>query len=124
MNDIIYDKVMDNAGKHQVLIFVHSRKETAKTAKTIRDLCLEKDTLGVFLKEGSASTEVLRTEAEQSKVIKYTHHSLVWLVIVHTHYYYIGHTHCNYLSHTPCIAQLHVMYIHVCVYCVSIIRDI
>ena len=68
MNDIIYDKVMDNAGKHQVLIFVHSRKETAKTAKTVRDMCLEKDTLGVFLREGSASTEVLRTEADQSKV--------------------------------------------------------
>ena len=30
-----------------------------------RDQCLEKDTLGGFLKEGSASMEVLRTEAEQ-----------------------------------------------------------
>ena len=68
MNDIVYDKVMENAGRNQVLIFVHSRKETSKTAKTIRDMCLEKDTLGVFLKEDSASTEVLRTEAEQTKV--------------------------------------------------------
>lgn len=31
-------------------------------------MCLEKDTLGLFLREGSASTEVLRTEAEQCKV--------------------------------------------------------
>ena len=68
MNDIVYDKVMENAGRNQVLIFVHSRKETSKTAKSIRDMCLEKDTLGVFLKEDSASTEVLRTEAEQTKV--------------------------------------------------------
>jgi pre-mRNA-splicing helicase BRR2 len=30
-------------------------------------MCLEKDTLGVFLKEGSASTEILRTEADQVK---------------------------------------------------------
>ena len=30
-------------------------------------MCLEKDTLGQFLKEGSASMEVLRTEAEQVK---------------------------------------------------------
>lgn len=52
----------------QVLVFVHSRKETGKTARAIRDMCLEKDTLGLFLKEGSASTEVLRTEAEQVKV--------------------------------------------------------
>lgn len=52
----------------QVLVFVHSRKETGKTARAIRDMCLEKDTLGLFLREGSASTEVLRTEAEQCKV--------------------------------------------------------
>ena len=48
-----------------MLIFVHSRKETGKTARAVRDMCLEKDTLGQFLREGSASTEVLRTEAEQ-----------------------------------------------------------
>ncbi|XP_065882563.1 U5 small nuclear ribonucleoprotein 200 kDa helicase-like [Dysidea avara] len=67
MNDIVYDKVLEHAGKNQVLIFVHSRKETAKTAKTLRDTCLEKETIGQFLREDSASTEVLRTEAEQTK---------------------------------------------------------
>lgn len=60
MNDIVYDKVMENAGRNQVLIFVHSRKETGKTARAVRDLCLDKDTLGLFLREDSASTEVLR----------------------------------------------------------------
>lgn len=49
----------------QVLIFVHSRKETAKTAKAIRDTCLQKDTLSAFMREGSASTEILRSEAPQ-----------------------------------------------------------
>ena len=48
---------------------MHSRKETGKTARAIRDMCLERDTLGAFLREGSASTEVLRTEAEQVKVM-------------------------------------------------------
>ncbi|KAM7028565.1 LOW QUALITY PROTEIN: U5 small nuclear ribonucleoprotein 200 kDa helicase [Acridotheres tristis] len=67
MNDIVYEKIMEHAGKNQVLVFVHSRKETGKTARAMRDLCLEKDTLGLFLREGSASTEVLRTEAEQCK---------------------------------------------------------
>lgn len=67
MNDIVYEKVIEHAGKNQILVFVHSRKETGKTARAIRDLCLEKDTLGLFLREGSASTEVLRTEAEQVK---------------------------------------------------------
>lgn len=67
MNDIVYEKVMEHAGRNQVLIFVHSRKETGKTARSIRDMCLEKDTLGQFLREGSASMEVLRSEAEQVK---------------------------------------------------------
>ncbi|VDN59866.1 unnamed protein product [Dracunculus medinensis] len=65
MNEVVYDKVMEHAGKSQVLIFVHSRKETAKTAKAIRDTCLEKDTLSAFMREGSASTEILRSEASQ-----------------------------------------------------------
>jgi len=52
-----------------VLVFVHSRKETGKTARAVRDMCLEKDTLGQFLREGSASTEVLRREADQVKVV-------------------------------------------------------
>ncbi|CAF1258343.1 unnamed protein product, partial [Didymodactylos carnosus] len=67
MNDLVYEKVMEHAGKNQVLIFVHSRKETGKTARAIRDACLEKDTIGAFLREGSASMEILRTEAEQTK---------------------------------------------------------
>lgn len=48
-----------------MLVFVHSRKETGKTSRAIRDMCLEKDTLGMFLKEGSMSTEILRNEAEK-----------------------------------------------------------
>ncbi|XP_049883156.1 putative U5 small nuclear ribonucleoprotein 200 kDa helicase [Pectinophora gossypiella] len=67
MNDIVYEKTMEHAGRNQILVFVHSRKETGKTARAIRDMCLEKDTLGQFLREGSASMEVLRTEAEQVK---------------------------------------------------------
>jgi pre-mRNA-splicing helicase BRR2 len=66
-NEIVYEKVMENAGRNQVLVFVHSRKETAKTARSLRDMCLEKDSLGSFLKEGSASMEVLRKEAEEVK---------------------------------------------------------
>ena len=67
MNEVVFKKVMSHAGKNQVLVFVHSRKETGKTARALRDLCLEKETLGMFLKEGSASVEVLRSETEQVK---------------------------------------------------------
>lgn len=67
MNDICYEKVMEVAGKHQVLIFVHSRKETAKTGRAIRDTALANDTLGRFLKEDSASREILQKENEVVK---------------------------------------------------------
>ncbi|XP_050375603.1 DExH-box ATP-dependent RNA helicase DExH12-like [Argentina anserina] len=67
MNDLCYEKVMAGAGKNQVLIFVHSRKETAKTARAIRDTALANDTLGRFLKEDSASREILHTHTELVK---------------------------------------------------------
>lgn len=67
MNDVCYDKVIDVAGKHQVLIFVHSRKETTKTARAIRDAALAKDTVGKFLKEDSASREILQSHTELVK---------------------------------------------------------
>jgi len=51
-----------------VLIFVHSRKETIRTARAIRDGCIEKGTIGCFIKEGSGSQKILRTESEATKV--------------------------------------------------------
>ncbi|CAK4441295.1 unnamed protein product [Aphanomyces euteiches] len=64
MNEICYEKILEQA-KHnnQVLIFVHSRKETVATAKAIRDLCVENDTLSDLLQPNSASSEILQTEA-------------------------------------------------------------
>ena len=41
MNEICYEKVIERVGKNnQTLIFSHSRKETARTAKIIRDMAL------------------------------------------------------------------------------------
>ena len=67
MNDVCYTKVLEQVGtnKQQMLIFVHSRKETAKTAKYIRDKALELETIGQILRSDAASREVLTTEAEQ-----------------------------------------------------------
>ena len=59
MNEVCYEKVIERAGKHQILIFSHSRKETARTAKILRDMALEQDQLGLFLKDDSASKEIL-----------------------------------------------------------------
>ncbi|CAK9184306.1 unnamed protein product [Ilex paraguariensis] len=67
MNDVCYDKVISQAGKHQILIFVHSRKETAKTARAIRDAALSKDTLSKFLKEDGVSREILQSHTDLVK---------------------------------------------------------
>ncbi len=65
MNDVCYKKVMEQVGanKQQMLIFVHSRKETAKTARYIRDKALELETIGQILRSDAASREVLTEEA-------------------------------------------------------------
>lgn len=60
-------QLMESAGKSQVLIFVHSRKETVKTARFIRDMALQKDTLPRFLQHMTASREILQAEAEAVK---------------------------------------------------------
>mmetsp|Transcript_16957 Transcript_16957/g.39591 ORF Transcript_16957/g.39591 Transcript_16957/m.39591 type:complete len:2174 (-) Transcript_16957:228-6749(-) len=66
-NEVCYEKLMEDAGKNQVLIFVHSRKETVKTATAMRDLAMTNDTLAKFLHEDSASREILQTEVETIK---------------------------------------------------------
>ncbi|PFH35874.1 putative activating signal cointegrator 1 complex subunit 3 family 1 ASCC3L1 [Besnoitia besnoiti] len=67
MNEVTYEKLMESAGKSQVLIFVHSRKETVKTARFIRDMALQRDTLPRFLQHMTASREILQSEAEAVK---------------------------------------------------------
>ncbi|XP_033132908.1 DExH-box ATP-dependent RNA helicase DExH12-like [Brassica rapa] len=62
MNDLCYQKVVAGTGKQQVLIFVHSRKETAKTAHAIVETAMANDKLSKFLKEDSASREVLQSQ--------------------------------------------------------------
>ncbi|KAK9818381.1 hypothetical protein WJX72_011703 [[Myrmecia] bisecta] len=67
MNEICYNKVLESAGKHQVLIFVHSRKETAKTAKYLKEEALREDKLAQFVQDNSVSRTVLQEEADSCK---------------------------------------------------------
>ncbi|EJD54668.1 Sec63-domain-containing protein [Auricularia subglabra TFB-10046 SS5] len=62
MNEVCYEKVLDQAGKNQTLVFVHSRKETAKTARFIRDMAVDKATITQFVKPDSATREILADE--------------------------------------------------------------
>ena len=67
MNDVCYTKVLEHAGKNQqqMLIFVHSRKETAKTAKYIRDKAVEMETIGQIMRTDAGSRALLAEEADQ-----------------------------------------------------------
>ncbi|KAJ7219396.1 putative RNA helicase [Mycena pura] len=66
-NEVCYEKVLDQAGKNQTLVFVHSRKETAKTAKFLRDMAVEKETITQFVKPDAAVREILTEEANNVK---------------------------------------------------------
>ena len=67
MNQICYEKTLAQAGRNQVLIFVHSRAETAKTAAALRDMALSDDTISRFVREDSATREILQEECETAK---------------------------------------------------------
>lgn len=45
MNDVCYEKVLENLRKgYQVMVFVHARKDTAKTAEALLEMAREKET--------------------------------------------------------------------------------
>ncbi|KJP85559.1 hypothetical protein AK88_04825 [Plasmodium fragile] len=64
MNELTYEKVLEEAGKNQILIFVHSRKETYRTAKMLIDKFLKSDNLNKFLMGKKISSEILLSEKE------------------------------------------------------------
>lgn len=68
MNDVTYNKVLEHVGqnRNQMLIFVHSRKETAKTARYIRDKAMEMETINQILRHDAGSREVLQEAASQA----------------------------------------------------------
>ncbi|KZZ89423.1 Sec63 domain protein [Moelleriella libera RCEF 2490] len=68
MNDVTYAKVQEHVGKNrnQMIIFVHSRKETSKTARWIIDKALELDTINQVLRHDAGSREVLKEAASQA----------------------------------------------------------
>jgi pre-mRNA-splicing helicase BRR2 len=66
MNEVCYDKVLSYAGREQTLVFVHSRKETAKTAKFIRDMAVDRETITQFVKPEGAVREILLQAAQDT----------------------------------------------------------
>ncbi|KAJ2744981.1 Pre-mRNA splicing [Coemansia sp. BCRC 34301] len=67
MDQVCYAKVRRHAQDSQVLVFVQSRKDTVRTAQKLRDMAVAGGETGVFVKAGSATSEILREEAETTK---------------------------------------------------------
>ena len=59
LNEILYEKVMERVGNFQMIIFVHSRRDTVRTANSIKDTAFAKN----------ESTLLMRPESESKKII-------------------------------------------------------
>jgi len=68
MNEICYKKVLDRVKQgYQVMVFVHSRKDTAKTARTLLELAERDNTTGVFDVSEHAQYDMQHRVVEKSK---------------------------------------------------------
>ncbi|RKO96183.1 P-loop containing nucleoside triphosphate hydrolase protein, partial [Caulochytrium protostelioides] len=63
MNEIVFEKIKEEAGKNQVMVFCHSRKDTAKTAQVLRDMAVEQEVTGLLVRADAAAQEILTSEA-------------------------------------------------------------
>lgn len=53
INEILYEKVMERVGNYQMIIFVHSRRDTARTANYLKDTAYAKNELNRIIKPDS-----------------------------------------------------------------------
>ncbi|AGO13973.1 AaceriAGR113Wp [[Ashbya] aceris (nom. inval.)] len=65
MNQVCYEKVLESITEnHQVIVFVHSRKDTARTAIWLRNKLLEDDKISNFAPQDAGSAEILKRETD------------------------------------------------------------
>lgn len=85
MNELTYEKVKEQVeGSNQVIVFVHSRKETSSTCQHLINKAIDEEIIDKFLRPGSTSSEIVREELSgvNSKDLRYllehglaTHHA-------------------------------------------------
>ncbi|KAJ1733400.1 Pre-mRNA splicing [Coemansia biformis] len=67
MDQVCYEKVKRHARESQVLVFVHSRKETVRTAQRLRDMAVDEQATELLVRSQSATSAILHEEAEATK---------------------------------------------------------
>lgn len=64
MKEILYEKVMERITKQQILVFCHSRGDTARTGRDLKDMAYANDALDMFYQADPRSKKVLESEVE------------------------------------------------------------
>ena len=67
LSEVVFEKVLEDIGKNQVIVFVHSRKDAMRTARELRDMSISKGHITKFLPKDSASLEILKDESTKLK---------------------------------------------------------
>lgn len=66
MNELTYGKVKGQVeGANQVIVFVHSRKDTGITARHLVETAIEEEIIDRFMEPGSKSHEVIKSEVDE-----------------------------------------------------------
>jgi len=69
LNEILYEKVIERAvSSTQILVFVHSRRDTVRTAKALREMAFVKDQLRIILRPDSESKKILEAIVEKENI--------------------------------------------------------
>ena len=68
INEILYDKVMERVGSSQMIIFVHSRRDTARTANYLKDTAFAKNDLGRIIRPDSESKKIIEACVEKETI--------------------------------------------------------
>ncbi|XP_042461584.1 DExH-box ATP-dependent RNA helicase DExH14-like isoform X1 [Zingiber officinale] len=67
-NSICYEKVLDSIKQgHQAMVFVHSRKDTGKTARTLNELALNSGDLELFGNDTHPQFALIKKEVSKSR---------------------------------------------------------
>jgi pre-mRNA-splicing helicase BRR2 len=65
MNELTYDKVkLQVEGGNQVIVFVHSRKDTGLTARHLAEKAIDEEVIDRYMEPGSKSHEVILSEVD------------------------------------------------------------
>ena len=65
INEILYEKVIERVSSQQIIIFVHSRRDTVRTAKALRETAFTRDELNKIIKPDSESKKILEAIANE-----------------------------------------------------------